>query len=173
MSQSPFHIVITGPESSGKSTLWKELKSHVKACFIEEVARKYLDENGLDYQRHDLQKIAFLQFQKQLEVANTCDKIMISDTCLLTIAIWEEQKYGAVNHFTEEWLHLQQIDHYLLLYPDIPWTYDPQRESEGDRDRLYDIYLEKIKKSAIPFTVLKGSEKERLDSAMEVYKSII
>ncbi len=173
MSQSPFHIVITGPESSGKSTLWNHLKQLVDAQFVDEVARKYLDDNGLDYQRQDLQQIAFLQFQKQLEALNANNELVISDTCLLTIVIWEEEKYGSVDIFTEEWFHLQKVDHYLLLKPDIPWVEDPQRENKDDRDRLYDIYLEKIRKSKIPFTVLEGSKEQRFKDAIKVCHTLI
>jgi len=173
MAQSPFHFVITGPESSGKSTLWNELKSHLDAEFIEEVARTYLEENGLEYERSDLKNIAFQQFQKQLEVSHSTKPFIISDTCLLTIAIWEEEKYGSVDNFTQEWLHLQNIDHYFLCAPDMPWTPDPQRENELDRHRLYDIYLEKIGNSSVPCTLLGGSPEERLRAALSVCNSFI
>ena len=35
-------VVICGPESTGKSTLAKELASHFETDFVEEYAREYL-----------------------------------------------------------------------------------------------------------------------------------
>ena len=43
-------IIVTGPESSGKTTLCKALSKHFKIPFSEEYARKYLNING---RRHD------------------------------------------------------------------------------------------------------------------------
>ena len=39
-------IVVLGPESTGKSTLCKQLANHYRAIDCEEYARQYLQENG-------------------------------------------------------------------------------------------------------------------------------
>lgn len=171
MNEAPFHIVITGPESSGKTSIWNWLKESNDGHFIPEIARQYLEENGLDYKRQDLKKIAFQQFQKQLEGLNSKSSMIISDTCLLTITIWEEEKYGSIDNFIQEWLHLQKVDYYILMYPDIPWVDDPQRESEGDRKRLFTIYEEKIKNLSVPYSVIKGGEMNRKEEVIRILKS--
>ena len=50
-------IIVTGPESSGKTTLCKALSTHFEIPFTEEYARKYLDELGRDYKQDDLLEI--------------------------------------------------------------------------------------------------------------------
>lgn len=167
------HIVITGPESSGKTSLWEYLQSSVEASYIPEMARLYLEQHGLDYKRDDLKNIAFQQFQQQLQAHASQSPLIISDTCLLTIAIWANQKYETIDNFILEWMHLQQIDFYILMYPDIPWTYDPQRESEHDRERLFDIYEQEIQKLNVPYKVLKGTRESKQKEALMIVNSFV
>ena len=51
-------IAITGPESSGKTTLAKNLAKVFSAAYIPEFARQYLQEKGLKYDQWDLDEIA-------------------------------------------------------------------------------------------------------------------
>ena len=51
-------IVIIGPESTGKSTLCKQLAKHYDSLWCPEFAREYLLKNGMDYTYDDLLNIA-------------------------------------------------------------------------------------------------------------------
>ena len=59
-------IIITGPESSGKSTLCKALSLHFKIPFNEEFARVFLDQLRRQYEKDDLLKI-FDEFNKSID----------------------------------------------------------------------------------------------------------
>ena len=70
-------IVVIGPESSGKTTLCKDLATYHQTSWIPEYARIYLEENGSNYQYEDLEKIArgqlkledeFLMQDKSIEI---------------------------------------------------------------------------------------------------------
>ena len=56
-------IAVTGPESSGKTTLCGALAEHYQVCYIPEYARTYLELTQGQYQCTDLEIIA----QGQLE----------------------------------------------------------------------------------------------------------
>ncbi len=51
-------IVIIGPESTGKSTLAKQLAEHYNTLWVPEFAREYLERKGRDYNYDDLLTIA-------------------------------------------------------------------------------------------------------------------
>ena len=51
-------IVIIGPESTGKSTLCKQLAEHYKTLWCPEFAREYLLKHGMNYTFDDLLTIA-------------------------------------------------------------------------------------------------------------------
>ena len=51
-------IVIIGPESTGKSTLCKQLAEHYNTIWVAEYAREYLLKNGTNYNFENLLDIA-------------------------------------------------------------------------------------------------------------------
>ena len=134
-----YKIIITGPECSGKTTLSKKLSQYFKISFAKEYAREYLEKNGLIYKQSDLLKIA----QKQLVNEKN---FTLLDTDLLTIKIWSEYKYGDCNDWILEKIknQISQKRIYILCKPDLKWQYDPQRENQHNREKLYGIYKKEL-----------------------------
>ena len=58
-------FIVTGPESSGKTTMCKAISKYFKINYVDEYAREYLNNLNRSYNKPDLLKIA--QFQKNLE----------------------------------------------------------------------------------------------------------
>ena len=67
-------IAITGPESSGKTTLARALSKVLSAVYIPEFARQYLQEKGLKYDQQDLDEIAKGQLNLILSSQNSINK---------------------------------------------------------------------------------------------------
>lgn len=57
-THKPFIITIVGPESSGKTTLARQLASDLGCPWVPEYARDYLEGLGRTYEEHDLERIA-------------------------------------------------------------------------------------------------------------------
>ena len=72
-------IIVTGPESSGKTTLCKALSKHYKLPFTKEYARKYLADMGKNYLQKDLLEIAKGQLENEHLVTNN-QQISLHDT---------------------------------------------------------------------------------------------
>jgi len=58
MEHKPFVITIVGPESSGKTTLARQLAADIGCPWVPEYARKYLEELGREYNEDDLSLIS-------------------------------------------------------------------------------------------------------------------
>jgi NadR type nicotinamide-nucleotide adenylyltransferase len=164
-------VVITGPESSGKSTLSKHLSESLFTPHVREYAREYLASLDRAYNKSDLSQIAKGQIDLEEDIVCQTPSYLICDTDLLTIKIWSEYKFGSCDLEIINLLMANLPDLYLLASPDFPWEDDSQRESPDNRDRLFSIYKAEIIKLGIPYVILSGSESKRLERAMEIFSN--
>ena len=165
-------IVITGPESSGKTTLVEALSIRLEIESIPEFARSYLENLNNKYKYEDLLIIAKEQ-QKAIDNKVQKGNLLIVDTDLLTIKIWSEYKFGKCDEWIIQTLNLKKPDLYLLCKPDIPWEADPLRENQNDREELYQIYQEEIRKLEAPSVEISGSKEHRLSISIEAIQELI
>ena len=159
-------ISITGPESSGKTSLTKALASHFKCPYTEEFSREYLNARNGNYDQNDL--IEILRGQLELEKRSSMQEadFLFCDSDPLVIWVWSMVKYGEVHHFIDRSWRDELYDLSILVYPDIPWESDPLRENENDRDVLFSVYKEKLRSEKRPFIIVNGSHENRLKQAI-------
>ena len=172
-------LVTTGPESSGKTTLARDLSVHLRAPLVPEASRDYLNalyaaQSGVVYQQSDLLAIARLQLQREKEALAQAPACLVCDTDLLVIVVWSEVKYGscepALLDLFRESLQLAPR-HYLLCDYRIPWEPDPLREHPHARDMLYLRYLDKLAQFTLNPTRVSGTPSERLQQALQAIQS--
>jgi len=160
-------IAITGPESSGKTTIASSLAKRLKCAYIPEFARHFLEKLNRSYTFHDLDIIAKGQIELWEKSKTEC---FISDTELLVIYIWSIYKYGEVSDFMEKALDEQFLKEKFQIYfvcsPNIPWEDDPLRENPNERQLLLELYIKELQKRNINFILLEGSPKERMTKAL-------
>jgi nicotinamide riboside kinase len=158
-------VCLTGPESSGKSTLARQLAAELAVPLVEEVARDYLS-GRLDYTARDVLHIAELQVTQEQAMRAATRGILICDTDISVIQIWWQEKYGDLVAEVEAALAARPPRVYLLLEPDLPWQPDPLRENPVDRARLFDSYVASLEDSGFPFRVVAGQGEARFRSAL-------
>ena len=167
-------VVITGPESCGKTTLARQLAAHWEAPLVNEAARDYLQRKD-SYQESDLLEIAKLQNAMEQEKTVVSAKKLVCDTDLLVILIWSEVKYGRCDPWIRETLencfNQKSLNrHYILCDPKIPWQKDRLRENPHNREELFAMYLKKLKDYKLKHSVVSGTPKERLKQALDRFK---
>ena len=160
-------IAVTGPESSGKTTLSLALGQLYQVNVIPEYARNYLELQNGNYTFEDLEKIA----QGQLDEWIKQDSPQICDTEMTVIKIWSEVKYRKISPALMELYDNQHVDHYFLCRPDIPWEPDPLREHPEERDQLFELYKEELTKMSRSFTIIHGSLEERMGQCTGIINS--
>ncbi len=162
-------ILITGPESSGKSTLCSELDRHLNCILIPEYARTYLEENGPKYSKKDLLEIAKYHYQVVKVLEKECNpNLFVLDTFLLNIKIWSEVKYGKCDPWLIEKLSEIKYDLIFLLKPNLPWVEDPLRESKHIRDELFEIYKKELKSLNWKYHIIDEVQELRTQQALDI-----
>lgn len=152
------HICITGPESTGKSTLSKLLANRFSVECASEYARDYLSDNQ-DYKYDDLLKMARGQQALIHQVAARSKSLFFSDTDLLTIVIWSKYIFGKVDMDIYRTWKENLPDKYLLCAVDIPWEEDPLREHPHQREEIFLIYKKYIENCGVPYELVEGDRR--------------
>ena len=182
-------VVVIGPESTGKSTLCKQLATHFQTQWCPEFAREYLSEHGMDYTYADLLTIAKGQIaleekyisNLQHQTSNiqlptsTSQPLLFIDTDMQVMKIWCEFVFGKCHQFILDQIAARKYDLYLLCNIDLPWIKDELREYPDleRRDQLYNIYRQAMMNQSTPWVDISGSYEERLQKAITAVANIL
>jgi NadR type nicotinamide-nucleotide adenylyltransferase len=166
-NKAMWRVCITGPESSGKTTLALDLAKVLGVPCVAEYAREYLSAQGGRYDEQDLLRIARGQVLAEERAMSAAVPGIVCDTDCITVRIWAEEKYGRC----DPWVYARTLDrHYdlwLLCAPDMPWEPDALREDPHDRMRLFDLYRSCLETLQKPHVVLRGNPTTRVKDAMK------
>lgn len=159
-------MLITGPESTGKSSLAQALAQHYNTYWVPEYARSYLQKLDRPYTQSDLLNIA--RGQQILEDSYMCmaQDILFVDTDMSVLAIWSQEKYGNIHPWIAQQWQRNSYDMILLMDADLPWVYDPQRENPTDRKRLLSLYRKTLEDKGCHYHLISGKGNKRINNAL-------
>lgn len=161
-------ILVTGPESSGKTTLARQLAWALDGRFVAEASRDYLELHGSNYVEADLPKIWSKQAEAEDAARASSASFIVCDTGPEVIRVWAEVKYGRCPPAVLKAYADRTYDLTLLCTPDLPWAPDPLREAPepGQREALFVRYRE-----LLPGAFIIGGE-NRLEQALRAVFSV-
>lgn len=171
-------VVLFGPESTGKTTLSRQLARHYKTVWAPEYAREYL-QNKWNNERKtcensDLVPIARGQMQLENSLAKKADKVLICDTDLLETKVYSQEYYGGfVDPILDKAAKQNTYDLYFLTYIDTPWEEDDLRDRPEQRLEMFEAFEKALKTHNRPYILLKGDKETRLKRAIEAIDRII
>ena len=163
-------IAVTGPESSGKTTLCKSLSEHFKTPYIPEFSRTYLEKKNGYYNQSDIDKIA----KEQLKIISIEEKkIMIYDSDFIVLEIWSKYKFGNTTKLIDKLVKKNLFNLHILCTPDMPWEEDPLRENKYDRDYLFKLYKESLNRNKKDYITVSGLHQNRLEKSIDKINSLL
>jgi nicotinamide riboside kinase len=150
-------FVVIGPESTGKSTLCKQLAAHYNTLWVPEYAREYLEKNGKDYAYENLLTIAKGQIdleenivyqlsdisnrvsaisnetpvagnERTPDISSLIPHTLFIDTDMYVMKVWCEYVYNKCHGWILNRIAERHYDGYLLCNTDLPWVQDDLRE---------------------------------------------
>ncbi|MGY5354103.1 AAA family ATPase [Wenyingzhuangia sp. IMCC45467] len=171
-------IVLFGPESTGKTTLSRQLAEYYKTVWVPEFSRNYLQEKWNKEQKvcekKDIIPIAIGQINLENTQAKKANQVLICDTDLLETKVYSETYY---NGFVDNDLEVAAINNqyhlYLLTYIDVPWEADDLRDRPEQREEMFLAFENALKKYKKPYLILKGDKKTRLKNAIQVIDRLL
>ncbi|CAN5770274.1 hypothetical protein BH11BAC7_BH11BAC7_17360 [soil metagenome] len=163
-------IAILGAESTGKTTLARSLALRFQTVWVPEYAREYMTMNTGDYSAEDIVEIAKHQLQEEDQLALQANKLLFTDTELITAKVWCEDVFSSCPEWLAEQLKVHRYDLFLLTSNDLPWVADPVRVNPQRRDYFFNLYKRVMEENNFPHDIISGRYEARLLSAINAVK---
>jgi len=178
-------VLVIGGESTGKSTLTKNLEEYylnngIRAYGIQEYARHWID-TRLDGDMDKLQfkhitlfgttQMSRVRYYQQ----NGVNQLVISDTDAIVSSVFQQLYFGKIDQALIDEADLEKFDLALLLYPDVPWVNDGQRNlgEWAMRMNVFEMLRFELSKRNIPYVIVKGEWGARFKTATRAINDLI
>jgi NadR type nicotinamide-nucleotide adenylyltransferase len=166
-------VCVFGPESTGKSTLARDLAEHFHTVHVPEFARELLDPQGGVCRPEDIPLIARGQMASEEALAHDANRVLICDTDLLTTTIWSDVLFGHCDDWIRQAAHGRQYDLYLLLDVDVPWVDDQQRFLPHERREFFDRCRQALDAAGRAYQIIHGAWPERFAQACQAIQTLL
>ncbi|MDI5948788.1 DUF4301 family protein [Flavobacterium yafengii] len=169
-------IALFGPESTGKTTLAKQLAEYYKTEWVPEYAREYLQEKWDANQQictvDDMLPIALGQTKLENESAVMANKYLFCDTNLLVTKVFSEVYYDYCDPLLDQAAREHEYDLFFLTDIDVPWEKDDLRDRPEERESVFAIFKQSLIDNKKPFVILSGDKKLRLKKAVAIINDL-
>ena len=169
-----YRVVITGAESTGKTTLAEQLATHFKAPLSREFVRDYVESINRPIHVKDLRAIMEGQINYESEACKNTPRIAFHDTNLLSNSIYAEYYFKQQPKALGSVLSLTKYDLYLFCQNEIPWQPDgEQRDSPRARDEIHQAFEKHLADCPVPVIQIKGNPENRFHQAISAIREYL
>lgn len=169
-------IALFGPESTGKTTLAKQLANYYETEWVPEFARDYLQEKWEENQHicvaDDMMPIAYGQVALENKKLASAKKFLFSDTNLMVTKVFSEMYYGFCDPLLNEAALEHDYDLFFLTDIDVPWEKDDIRDSPKGRETVFSVFKQTLIDTHKPFITLSGNKESRLAKAITIIDNL-
>jgi len=162
-------IALFGPESTGKTTLAKQLADYYETEWVPEFARDYLQEKWEKNQHicvaDDMMPIAYGQTALENEKLAKANKYLFCDTNLMVTKVFSEMYYGFCDPLLNEAALKHEYDLFFLTDIDVPWEKDDIRDTPNGRETVFSVFKQTLIDTKKPFITLSGDKETRIAKA--------
>jgi len=169
-------VALFGPESTGKTTLAKQLADHFKTAWVPEFARDYLQEKwnttAQICDENDMLPIAFGQIQLENEKLSIANEFLFCDTNLMVTKVFSEVYYNYCDPSLDKAAKKHEYDLFFLTDIDVAWEKDDLRDKPEGREAVFEAFKQALIDNNKPFIVLSGDKQERLNEAIAILEDL-
>jgi HTH-type transcriptional repressor of NAD biosynthesis genes len=178
-------VAVVGPESTGKTTLARDLARHYRTVWASEYARGYLESVGADRgltdpeavtdlcTAADIERIARGQIASEDALVRQANRVLFSDTDLATTEIYRDLYFGGCPDWIRAAGEERRHDLFLVCAPDVPWVADAQRDLPHRREELFETFVQRLRVRGCAYRVVRGGWEERFKQARQAVDEML
>ena len=158
-------VVLTGSESTGKTTLAEALARHYRVEWVPEFVRGYAEQKGAPLTAHDVEPIARGQIALADAALADAEGLLLLDTDLFSTLVYARHYYGEIPAWIAPAALARRADLYLLCGIDVPWSPDPQRDRPHAREAMQTLFRETLDGAGCRVVEVGGGKENRFAQA--------
>jgi HTH-type transcriptional repressor of NAD biosynthesis genes len=166
-------VTLFGPESTGKTTLAKELTRYYDTIMVPEYGRVYIETFGTSITTQDLNNIAAGHQASVAAAKRQANRILIEDTDPVMTAVWSDMLLG----YRDPWFDSfkDYSDLYLLNDIDIPWIDDGTRyfPTDDSRRKFFSDCEYELKSRGVNYVKVSGTLGARMLTARAAINELL
>ena len=172
-------VCVLGAESTGKTTLSRNLAERYKTLWAPEYGHVYnafRPEGIKGWQSREFTLISKTQSWLEDFLSGYANKILFCDTDAFVTAVFHQEYMGSDSEILQTLARERRpYDLYILTDINTPFAQDVfnLRVDGEHRKRMNDIYKQHIIDSGVPFIEVSGSIPERLEQATQAIEAIL
>jgi NadR type nicotinamide-nucleotide adenylyltransferase len=166
-------IVLSGSESTGKTTLAAQLAEHYDADLVPEFVRSYAEKKGGAIEFGDHGPIARGQMSLEDEHIARANRLLVQDTDLLSTVVYCKHYFGQCPPWIEAAATARHPNLYLLCEIDLDWVADGVRDRGHTRDEMQQLFRDAVLASGVPAATITGIGDERLERAVDAIDALL
>lgn len=163
-ARRPTIVVVTGSESTGKTTLARDLARELGTVWVPEFARTHLDAQlaiGRTLDASDVEPIARGEIAAIDAAMPNARGLIVLDTDLVSTVVYARHYYGFCPPWIEHAARARLGDLYLLCDIDVPWEPAPQRDRGHLREHMHQLFADELAALGVRTVLIHGSWSER------------
>lgn len=123
----------------------------------------------------DIEIIARGHRASENALARQANRILFSDTDLLTTTVWSNVLFGTCPAWIYEAAEAMTYDLYLVTDIDVSWVDDNQRffSSTNERQQFLDLCIQALEWRNRPYVMISGTWDERLSKAIQAVEKLL
>ena len=166
-------VVVTGSESTGKTTLAEQLARHYRAELVTEFVREYAAARHGVIELRDHGPIAHGQMAIEDAAVARGNSMVVQDTDLLSTVVYCEHYFGKCPAWIAEAARGRAPDLYVLCEIDVPWVADGIRDRGHMREDMQRLFRDAVNESGSPVSAITGDRTERFERATEAIDALL
>ncbi len=164
-------VVVVGAESTGTTTLARDLAEALGTVWVPEYGREYSEEKQsrgeTDWRSEEFLMIAREQTRRENEAARRAHRFLICDTNAFATQLWHRRYMGFDSPELATLASTCRADLYLLTGDEIPFVQDGLRDGEHIRHEMQQWFEQELGIQEAGWHLLTGNPEARLSRALQ------